>query len=288
MARLQFAILAAAAVRVMATSEDMGPAAFMWPSDRVWNAAMDNTAPCGSVDDVTTRTQFPLDGGVVALVAQDDSYSVTMSISFKNNPSSQSDFTYILTPIPITEVDPGHTCLGIADPPSDIAAGTNATIQIKYTADFDRPENQTFYACADITYVAAAGFNSADVPCFNATTDVDVPAPTGTGTPTDLPGHGDNGPPLTTASASTSAAPQEGGSSGGVTLSKGAIAGAVVGAVVGLALLVGLGVFFYRERQTRMRLERQRDSARGVGWRADDPGKDSVSAGSFQLGNVAK
>lgn len=60
MAQLRFAFLAAAAVGVLATSEDMGPAAFMWPPDRVWNGQMDNTAPCGSVEDVTTRTNFPL------------------------------------------------------------------------------------------------------------------------------------------------------------------------------------------------------------------------------------
>lgn len=209
---------------------------------------------------------------------------IAKSLTHSSDPKSQSDFTYILNPVPINEVDPGHTCLSIADPPSDIAAGTNATIQLRYTADFDRPENQTFYACADITYVAAAGFNKADVPCFNATDDEDVPAPTATGTPTDLPGHGDNGPPLSSSTATASAVPQDGGHG----LSKGAIAGAVVGAVVGFAALVGLGVFLYRERQKRVRLERQRDSARGVGWRADDPGKDSVSAGSFRLGNLAK
>jgi hypothetical protein len=76
--------------------------------------------------------------------------------------------------------------------------------------------------------------------------------------------------------------------SSGASLSKGAIAGAVVGSVVGFALVVGLGILFYRERQRKLRLERQRESARGVGWRADDPGKDSVSAGSFKMGSVAK
>jgi len=185
--------------------------------------------------------------------------------------------------MPIGEVDPGHTCLSVANPPSNIAAGTNATIQLKYTADFDKPENQTFYACADITYVR--DFNAADVPCFNATSDEDVPAPTATGVPTDLPGHGDNGPPLVSQSATASAAPQ---GSGGGGLSKGAIAGAVVGSIVGFLAVVGLGVFFYRERKKRQRLERQRDSARGVGWRADDPGKDSVSAPSIRMDPVSK
>lgn len=40
--------------------ESMGPAAFMWPADRVWSAAMDNTAPCGTVAGPGNRTGFPL------------------------------------------------------------------------------------------------------------------------------------------------------------------------------------------------------------------------------------
>lgn len=39
--------------------DDMGPAAFMWPADRVWAAHADNTAPCGSVARPTNRTNFP-------------------------------------------------------------------------------------------------------------------------------------------------------------------------------------------------------------------------------------
>lgn len=40
--------------------DDMGPAAFMWPPDRVWSAAADNTSPCGSVASPSNRTDFPL------------------------------------------------------------------------------------------------------------------------------------------------------------------------------------------------------------------------------------
>ncbi|KAL0262398.1 hypothetical protein SLS55_003844 [Diplodia seriata] len=38
----------------------MGPVAFLWPSDRAWDASQDNTAPCGSSAGVTNRTEFPL------------------------------------------------------------------------------------------------------------------------------------------------------------------------------------------------------------------------------------
>lgn len=57
------AIAAAAAVASAqddAEYDDMGPAAFMWPPDRVWSAAADNTSPCGSVADAGNRTEFPL------------------------------------------------------------------------------------------------------------------------------------------------------------------------------------------------------------------------------------
>jgi hypothetical protein len=308
MALVKLAVLITAALGAMAASDTMGPAAFMWPPDRVWNAQIDNTSPCGSVASPGNRTNFPLEDGLVSLTAQDDSYSVIMSISFKNgipssplilppsppnltnqyhlplsDPKTQSDFTYTINPVPVPELDPGHTCLRIPSPPETIAPGTNATIQLRYTADFDRPENQTFYACADITYVRAAEFNAADVPCFNATSDQDVPAPTATGSPTNLPGHGDNGPPLTSATGTPASQQADGG-----TLSRGAIAGAVVGSVVGLGVILGLGLMFYRERQKKRRLERQRDSARGVGWRADAPGKDSASAGSFAMGDMAR
>lgn len=44
----------------MGAADDMGPAAFWWPPDRVWAEKMDNTAPCGSAAGVTNRTLFPL------------------------------------------------------------------------------------------------------------------------------------------------------------------------------------------------------------------------------------
>lgn len=43
-----------------ATSKSMGPAAFMWPPDRVWSGDMDNQPPCGSRAAPGNRTEFPL------------------------------------------------------------------------------------------------------------------------------------------------------------------------------------------------------------------------------------
>lgn len=43
-----------------AASKEMGPAAFLWPPDRLWGAAYDNNAPCGSSTGPVNRTNFPL------------------------------------------------------------------------------------------------------------------------------------------------------------------------------------------------------------------------------------
>jgi hypothetical protein len=59
---LAFVFLAAAVVSQdhgEEESQEMGPVAFMWPHDREWGAAVDNTEPCGSAQGVGERTLFP-------------------------------------------------------------------------------------------------------------------------------------------------------------------------------------------------------------------------------------
>lgn len=67
--RLQYALLSLSlgSAFVQAASDDdsdvtMGPAAFMWPQDRPWDADVDNVAPCGSHAAVGNRTDYPLCG----------------------------------------------------------------------------------------------------------------------------------------------------------------------------------------------------------------------------------
>jgi hypothetical protein len=67
-------------------------------------------------------------------------------------------------------------CYGIPDAPRSIVDGNNATVQLKYTSDFGTDKNQTFYACADITYVDSSRFTT-QIPCFNVTSENFVPAP---------------------------------------------------------------------------------------------------------------
>lgn len=57
---LAFMAASAFAAIDMGDTDEMGPAAFMWPADRVWSAAMDNTAPCGSVANPGNRSEFPM------------------------------------------------------------------------------------------------------------------------------------------------------------------------------------------------------------------------------------
>ncbi|KAK4167970.1 hypothetical protein QBC43DRAFT_366997 [Cladorrhinum sp. PSN259] len=278
------ALLVSFAAVILGQSEKQGPAAFWWPPDRGWHQDEDNTPPCGTKEGVTTRTAFPLKGGRIAFTAQDDSYNAQISISFSQDPKLPSDFSSSLNVSPIPEIDPGHTCYTIPDPPFTITPGTNATLQLKYTADFDRPENQTFYACADITYILPEEWETLlgdTIPCFNASDAVnDVPAPTETGIPTTLPGHGDDGPPLSTGTGvpSTGSGGEVVNSGGKGGLSKGAVAGIVVGSLVGVGVILGLAFLFYRERERKNRLIKQRDSGRGVPWVEDPaPGKTSGS-----------
>ncbi|KXH64266.1 hypothetical protein CSAL01_13372 [Colletotrichum salicis] len=253
--------------------DEMGPAAFMWPADRVWSGDMDNQAPCGSKSGVANRTEFPLVGGKVALVAQDDYYNSKISISYQNDPISNSDFTTLIEERSVSDLNPGHTCVNVPNPPSSVAAGSNATLQIIYRADWDAPHNQTFYACADITYVEAATFNTR-IPCFNATE----------------PGEDDIAATASPSASSTNAASNSGsgsGSSGSKKLSGGAIAGIVIGAVAGVGLLIGAALFFYRKSQQKKRNSRlarmEENAKRSEHYNA---GKDSTSQNSIKMNNL--
>ncbi|KAF9871586.1 gpi anchored protein [Colletotrichum karsti] len=270
---LALGLASAACAQHTKQDDEMGPAAFMWPADRVWSGDMDNQAPCGSKSGVANRTEFPIVGGKVALVAQDDYYNTKISISYKNDPTANSDFTTLIEEQSVADLNPGHTCVDIPNPPASVAAGGNATLQIIYRADWDAPHNQTFYACADITYVEAASFNTR-IPCFNATE----------------PGEDDLARASGTPAASSSSSASNGGSSGsgsGNKLSGGAIAGIVIGAVAGVGLLLGAALFLYRRSQQKKRnsrLARMEENARGSEhWNA---AKDSTSQNSVKLQNL--
>lgn len=71
---------------------------------------------------------------------------------YRKEPTTQSEFSEQIVQN-ITEVEPGHQCYKIASLPSSATAGTNATIQLAYWADYEGEnggKNETFYACADV------------------------------------------------------------------------------------------------------------------------------------------
>ncbi|PSR79721.1 hypothetical protein BD289DRAFT_442046 [Coniella lustricola] len=204
----------------------MGPVAFLWPENRDWTAAYDNTGPCGSSSGVTNRTEFPLTQGEVALSIADDAWKVAFYISFDNDPTAESKFTEQIVSN-ITEIVPGHQCYKIASIPSTVTAGSNATIQLEYWAHYEDENsgnNETFYACADIYFVEDSDF-STSIPCFNVTAESFGSTVT------------------TTASVATVTSTSLSKSSNSSGLSKGAISGIAVGTIIGSLAIVGAVAF---------------------------------------------
>lgn len=180
--------------------------------------------------------------------------SIFISIAFLTaaDPTSNNDFETLIQEKSIADLNPGHTCVQLPDAPSSVSAGDNATLQIIYRADWDAPHNQTFYACADITYVSEANFNF-EIPCFNATEPGDddkAAGATASGSPTAT--HLSN----KETSESSEDDKEEKSSGGSKGLSGGAIAGIVVGSVVGALAILGAGLFLWRRKQQQERNER--------------------------------
>ncbi|KAK7415664.1 hypothetical protein QQX98_005696 [Neonectria punicea] len=275
---LAVVVASAYAATDLGGTDEMGPAAFMWPADRVWAASMDNTAPCGSVASPGNRSQFPMTSAKVALIGQDESYDIELSISYLSNPERNSDFTTLIDGDDFKSIDVGHTCVNVPDAGDSVSAGDNATLQIKYIADFDTADNQTFYACADITYVELTDFDES-IPCFNATTDGDDDDDDSSSSHSDSTSSSSS----STSTASVNPDKEKSGSGG---LSGGAIAGIVVGSVVGVGLIALAGLLMYRRKNKRLNALRQQHSARGVSWE-EQPPKNSQSTGSVRMHNLA-
>ncbi|KAF2441073.1 hypothetical protein P171DRAFT_419191 [Karstenula rhodostoma CBS 690.94] len=214
-----------------AEGTEMGPVAFLWPPDRNWNAQADNIAPCGSRDGPSNRTEFPLTQGAVALTIADEAWNVAIRLATGNDPRTQEDFIDDQVVSNVSEVDPGHQCYKLQHL-DGITAGTNATIQMEYWGEFEGENagnNQSFFACADITFVPAADFN-ATAPCFNVTSS-DFDAPSSSSSPTSSPSSS----PDSTSNPSSSGSQSSGGG-----LSTGAKAGIAVGSIIGGLALIGL------------------------------------------------
>ncbi|KAJ5155246.1 hypothetical protein N7492_008049 [Penicillium capsulatum] len=234
----------------VSAATDMGPAAFLWPPDRPWGAAQDNTPPCGSSEGVTNRTQFPLANGRVSLVLQDESYDVNLAISYSDSestfpnasmritkpdkdPKFNNDFATLVSSSNFPEIEPGHECYSISHPPSNITAGLNATLQLSHLSTFDTDENQTFYACADITYVELSSFTAHPL-CFNVSVT-------------------DNSTSNSNSNSSTNNFSANPSSSG---LSGEQIAGIVVGSLAGAALIAAALFLLWSRHQRKVQRDK--------------------------------
>ncbi|RYP11951.1 hypothetical protein DL765_007530 [Monosporascus sp. GIB2] len=206
------------------------------------------SAQHGSDDEVEDMGPAAFTGGRVALVQQDESFGVQIAISYQDDPQSNDDFEVLVSADRIAELDPGHQCVHIADPPSNVGAGSNATLQIRYTSEFDKGVNETYYACADITYVRARDFTYR-IPCFNATEEEPEPSP--------APAENED-------------------TGGGGGLPGGAVAGIAIGAVAAVSLVAVVLFFLYRRDQREKRLAERRLSNRNVKW-DDDVAATSAS-----------
>ncbi|KAI0196408.1 hypothetical protein F4808DRAFT_323408 [Astrocystis sublimbata] len=220
-----------------------GPVAFLWPESRPWSAATDNVGPCGSPKGVTDRTEFPLSQGSVALIIADEAWSVDLSVAYANDPTDRGQFSQQVVSVP--EVASGHQCYKIADIPDNVVAGSNATIQLEYWSNIENEmngHNQSFFACADITFVEPATF-TAQVPCFNITTsDFNSPDDHTSNTDSEDPADSDDSEP-----------------SASGKLSNGATAGIAVGVIVASLIAMGMiafAVFRRKGKQTLLHEDR--------------------------------
>lgn len=190
-------------------------------------------------------------------------YPYHLSIQTKSilDPTTNGDFEAFISGSTLSEIEPGHECYSVPNPSIDIEEGMNATFQIKYTSDFDTDKNETYYACADVTYIPASKFTY-QVPCFNVTSDEFTDATTTTTATAEA----------TATDTAASGAKKNAGTTSeeGSGLSGGAIAGIVVGSVAGLGLGIAL-LFFYRRLLQKYRFLRQKASTRNVDWNEEAP-----------------
>ena len=168
-----------------------------------------------------------------------------MQITWPVDPGSNSDFTTDVSGSSFPALFPGHECYAVPNPPSNILSGSNATLQLKYISQFDTSNNQTFYACADITYARLSDFTT-QIPCFNVSTEnpsvVSSQIGSATGIATSTSGVS------TSTVAQTTAKPLRHS-----RLSGGAIAGIVIASVIGGALILGVAYFLWRRMARRAR-----------------------------------
>jgi len=108
--------------------------------------------------------------GQVTLVAQDEPCLIEVGLSRSSGPTSDGYFETVIAATRISGLNSGHMCFPVSNSAVDAEVGSNATLQIRYTLDWETDRKVTYYACADIMYVSTSQ-SSTQVPCFSATVD---------------------------------------------------------------------------------------------------------------------
>lgn len=164
----------------------------------------------------------------------------------KKDPKSVADFVP-LTNWRVSKLGVGIVCISVPDAVSHVDAGDKATFQLRYFSDYDSPTNQSFFACADITYVDPSDIPY-QFPCVNTTEPEIDPMPvdpTSTMPPEE--------PEPTGAEWSAGKRP---------SFTKGVIA--CIATLSGIALagiVVSLWTLFRKRRERRLAAERQQEEA---------------------------
>lgn len=236
---LALASLTAAQAHGEQFAQSMGPVAFLWPQDRPWADDDDNSGPCGagSSASIHNRTNFPLTGGHIALVAQDEAWALRVRISYQNNPTSEDDFEDIFQGNISAEADKGHACYRFPDLPSNVRDGQNGTIQLEYNA-IDGTQNISHFVCADVFFVERNQFQNTgfSAMCFN-TSDGEI-APDSTPTTQEVAdGKLSDAPTGSAASAAATSAAATSGSQNSGSAVKAVLGGAMGAAGIALALI---------------------------------------------------
>lgn len=217
----------------------------------------------------------------MSLVAQDESWLIEVGLSHSSDPTSNGDFETVIAATRIPELNSGHMCYPVPNPAVDVEAGSNATLQIRYTSDWENDRNETYYACADIIYVSTSQFTT-QVPCFNATIEDFEVSDVDDDNEDNDSDNDNNSQSATSSDAEVSASASSSGLSGG------AIAGIVVGVVAGVGVLLGTVVVLWRRKQQRKRIREQEASVRNVKWEDPMESGSNASNGDVALSDLRK
>lgn len=134
---------------------------------------------------------YTLSSCLFASPSKSPEYFLLLLTALYKDPKAATDFQPLIENVTLRELDIGISCISVPDAPSFVEAGHKATLQLRYLSDFGSPSNnKSFFACADITYVAPSDVPYW-VPCLNTTapdSDPDKgPVPTSTQKPKGRP-----------------------------------------------------------------------------------------------------